>query len=128
MNPWNKSRPCFSESKDGHGRVWNKILYVTRGESRFSSWVGTALSKRFFPRVIRFRSKDFFPRFAQVVNPPAGKICYFRPLLHNVLNSLEWLLPLLRTGSKRTLVQNLVSRAVNHPREESATFAPCYIM
>ena len=35
----------FSESKGGHGRVWNKILYVTREESRFFSWVVTALAK-----------------------------------------------------------------------------------
>ena len=27
----------FSETKGGHGRVWNKILYVTRDESRFFS-------------------------------------------------------------------------------------------
>ena len=32
----------FSESKGGHGRVWNKILYVTRDESKFFSWVVTA--------------------------------------------------------------------------------------
>ena len=42
----------FSESKGGHGRVWNKILYVTRDESRFFSWVVTALAKRFFTRVM----------------------------------------------------------------------------
>ena len=58
----------FSESKGGHSRLWNKILYVTRDESRFFSWVVTALATRFFPRVF------------------TGKICYFRPLLHNVLS------------------------------------------
>ena len=41
----------FSESKGGHGQVWNKILYVTRAENRFFSGVVTALAKRFFPQV-----------------------------------------------------------------------------
>ena len=59
--------PHFSEPKGGHGQVWNKILYVTRDESRFFSWVGTALAKIFFPRLITAL--------------PAGKICYFRPLV-----------------------------------------------
>ena len=36
----NVSALRFSESKDGHCRVWNKILYVTQGES-----------SRFFPPV-----------------------------------------------------------------------------
>ena len=43
-----KCQPHFSESKDGHGPVWNKILYVTRDESRFFSWAVTALTKRIF--------------------------------------------------------------------------------
>ena len=76
-------RPCFSESKGGHGRVWNKTLYVTWDESRFSSWVVTALTKRFFSRVITHTLVQNL--VARAVPPPAGKICYFHPLLHNVL-------------------------------------------
>ena len=41
----------FSESKGGHDRVWNKILYVTRGES---SW--------FFPRVGSVSERKYFSR------------------------------------------------------------------
>ena len=63
--------PRLSGAKGVHlSRVWNKILYVTWDESRFFCWVVTALAKRFFPWVI---------------TALAGKICYFRPLLHNVL-------------------------------------------
>ena len=64
-----------------------KRLYVTRVESRFFSWVVTALTKRFFPRVItRTLVKNLL---ARAVNPPAEKICYFHPLLHNVLSTLD---------------------------------------
>ena len=62
----------FSESKGGHGRVWNKILYVTRDKSRFFSWVVTALAKRFFPRVItRSGSKHTLVKHlvARALNP-----------------------------------------------------------
>ena len=40
-------QPRFSESKGGQSRVWNKILYVTRDESRF------------FPQVLLPSRKDF---------------------------------------------------------------------
>ena len=36
----------FLESKGGYSRVKKKILYVTRDESRFFSWVVTALMKK----------------------------------------------------------------------------------
>lgn len=51
--------------------VWNKILYATRDESSFFPLVITAFARRFFPRVL--------------TGTLAGKICYFRLLLHNVL-------------------------------------------
>ena len=73
-------------AKGCHGRVWNKILYVTRGESgRFFSWMVPVLTKRFFPRVItnslRSGSKRALVKnlVARAVNPPVGKICHFRP-------------------------------------------------
>ena len=50
--------PRFSESKDSHSRVGIKYYTVIRNKSKFFSC-------------------GYCPR--------AGKICYFRPLLHNVL-------------------------------------------
>ena len=44
-------QPRFSESKGGYSQLWNKILYLTRDESRFYPRVITALTKRFFARV-----------------------------------------------------------------------------
>ena len=45
-----------------------------------------ALAKRFFPRMKRIFVKNLV---ARALNPPAGKICYFRPLLHNVLLNIK---------------------------------------